>query len=70
MLYINPDECIDCDQCIEACPITAIMKDTDAPQEWCDKNRNFPFSEDKRINDPSQVTHGPNYDPNHPNLVG
>ena len=25
MLYIDPEECIDCDACVEACPVDAIF---------------------------------------------
>ena len=25
-LYINPDECIDCDACVPACPVDAIVE--------------------------------------------
>jgi ferredoxin len=25
MLYIHPDECIDCGACVPACPVAAIM---------------------------------------------
>ena len=28
-LYINPDECIECDACIPACPPDAIYEDED-----------------------------------------
>lgn len=31
MLVINPDECIDCDLCVDECPIEAIVSDTDLP---------------------------------------
>lgn len=34
MLYINPDECIDCGLCEPECPVTAIFVDTDVPPEW------------------------------------
>lgn len=32
MLYINPDECIDCAACEPVCPVTAIFADDDVPQ--------------------------------------
>ena len=32
MLYINPDECIDCDACAPACPVQAIVPEDDAEQ--------------------------------------
>jgi len=32
MLYINPDECIDCGACEPACPFTAIFAEDDVPE--------------------------------------
>jgi NAD-dependent dihydropyrimidine dehydrogenase PreA subunit len=34
MLYINPDECIDCGACQPACPVEAIYRDEDVPEQW------------------------------------
>jgi NAD-dependent dihydropyrimidine dehydrogenase PreA subunit len=34
ILYINPDECIDCGLCEPECPVTAIFVDTDVPSVW------------------------------------
>ncbi|MEX0715572.1 MAG: ferredoxin family protein [Planctomycetaceae bacterium] len=34
MLYINPDECIDCDACRVECPVEAIYFEDDVPPEW------------------------------------
>lgn len=31
MLYINPDQCIDCGACVDACPVEAIAPDFDLP---------------------------------------
>lgn len=42
MLYIHPDECIDCGLCESECPVTAIFVDTDVPAQWksyIEKNR-------------------------------
>ena len=33
-LYIDPTECIDCDACIEACPVDATMSEDDVPVQW------------------------------------
>lgn len=33
MLYINPDECIDCGACIPACPVNAIFRDDEVPED-------------------------------------
>ena len=34
MLYIQPDECVDCDACEPVCPVTAIFAEDDVPEEW------------------------------------
>jgi NAD-dependent dihydropyrimidine dehydrogenase PreA subunit len=34
MLYIQPDECIDCAACEPVCPVTAIFAEDDVPPEW------------------------------------
>lgn len=64
-LYINPDECIDCDACAPVCPVSAIFPEDEVPGEWSDyieQNKNFEFAEDLRRNSKDQVTHGPSWD--------
>jgi ferredoxin len=34
MLYIDPDECVDCDACRGECPVEAIFYEDDVPAEW------------------------------------
>jgi ferredoxin len=34
MLYIQPDECIDCEACVPECPVEAIFHEDDCPDEW------------------------------------
>ena len=34
MLYIEPDECIDCGACVPVCPVSAIFSEEDLPAEW------------------------------------
>ena len=34
MLYIQPDECVDCGACEPVCPVTAIFYEDDVPPEW------------------------------------
>jgi NAD-dependent dihydropyrimidine dehydrogenase PreA subunit len=34
LLYINPDECIDCGACEPACPFTAIFEESAVPAQW------------------------------------
>jgi NAD-dependent dihydropyrimidine dehydrogenase PreA subunit len=33
MLYIDPDECIDCGACEPACPVSAIFAEDDVPED-------------------------------------
>ncbi|BBZ78062.1 ferredoxin [Mycolicibacterium anyangense] len=33
MLYINPDECVDCAACEPVCPVDAIYFDENVPEE-------------------------------------
>ncbi len=34
MLYIEPDECIDCGACEPECPVEAIFTEEDVPDDW------------------------------------
>ncbi|MCH8992073.1 MAG: 4Fe-4S binding protein [Acidobacteria bacterium] len=34
MLYIHPEECIDCGLCVDACPVEAIVPDDEVPDKW------------------------------------
>jgi ferredoxin len=34
MLYINPDECIDCGACAPECPVDAIFDENEIPEKW------------------------------------
>ena len=34
MLYIDPEECIDCGACEPECPVEAIFAEEDVPEEW------------------------------------
>ncbi len=34
MLYINPDECIDCGACAPECPVSAIFPVETVPEQW------------------------------------
>jgi len=42
MLYIHPDECIDCGACEPECPVTAIFPEEDVPPDqtpFIEKNK-------------------------------
>lgn len=34
LLYIEPDECIDCGACVPVCPVSAIFALEDLPEKW------------------------------------
>jgi ferredoxin len=42
MLYIEPDECIDCGACVPVCPVSAIFVLDDLPADWAE------FFDDRR----------------------
>lgn len=55
MLYIDPDECIDCGACEPECPVQAIFEDSEVPedkQEWvainAEKASELPVIADKQ----------------------
>lgn len=33
-LYIDPERCIDCGACVEACPVLAIYEADNLPSKW------------------------------------
>ncbi len=33
-LFIDPEECIDCQQCVPACPVEAIFAEDEVPEKW------------------------------------
>lgn len=44
MLYIDPNECIDCGLCEPECPVDAIFMEDELPDQWKDyaqKNADF-----------------------------
>lgn len=36
MLYIHPDECIDCEACVPECPVEAIYHQDNVPADYKD----------------------------------
>jgi NAD-dependent dihydropyrimidine dehydrogenase PreA subunit len=34
MLFIEPDECIDCGACVPVCPVEAIFALDELPEKW------------------------------------
>ena len=39
MLYIQPDECVDCGACEPVCPVEAIYYEDDVPEVWKDYSK-------------------------------
>lgn len=33
-MFINPEDCIDCGQCVDHCPVDAIFYEDDVPEQW------------------------------------
>ncbi|KPK93836.1 hypothetical protein AMJ80_05755 [bacterium SM23_31] len=74
MLYINPDECIDCGACEPECPVNAIFLEEEGPgydetkckhdaQYYIDLNYNFDYEGKEPVTSKKDVVHGPNWDP-------
>ncbi len=53
MLYIHPDECIDCGACEPACPVSAIYPEEDVP---ADEEKWIQINADKCEEDLDNVT--------------
>ncbi len=34
MLYIDPNDCLDCGACVPECPVNAIYQELDVPAKW------------------------------------
>jgi ferredoxin len=34
MLYIDADDCVDCEACVPECPVEAIFQEDDVPEVW------------------------------------
>lgn len=34
MLYIDPQDCIDCEACVPECPVEAIFAEGNTPAQW------------------------------------
>lgn len=50
-LYIDPDRCIDCAACVDACPVNAIYKQELLPPRWAhyaEVNRDYYRNAEKR----------------------
>ena len=49
LVFINPDECIDCGACVPECPVNAIFAEDEVPgemEEWTPLNAEY-FSMDR-----------------------
>jgi NAD-dependent dihydropyrimidine dehydrogenase PreA subunit len=65
MLYIHPDECVDCGACEPVCPVEAIFYEDDVPEKWKDYyTANVDFFED--IGSPGGASKIGKIDKDHP----
>ena len=58
MLYIHPDECVDCGACEPVCPVEAIYYEDDVPEEWTEYTltRNFTDPNGNRVRYKAEMT--------------
>jgi NAD-dependent dihydropyrimidine dehydrogenase PreA subunit len=65
MLYIHPDECVDCGACEPVCPVEAIFYEDDVPDQWKDFYKaNVEFFEE--IGSPGGASKTGKIDKDHP----
>jgi len=65
MLYIHPDECVDCGACEPVCPVEAIFYEDDTPEQWKDYyNANVDFFDD--LGSPGGASKTGDIDKDHP----
>lgn len=57
MMYINPDECIDCAACEPVCPVTAIFVEDEVPDKWSKFTpMNYDYFNDKDLDELADAT--------------
>ena len=57
MMYIEPDECIDCAACEPVCPVTAIFVEDQVPEQWKDYiPMNYDYFKGKDMNELKEAT--------------
>src|SRR3954447_16790215 len=65
MLYIHPDECVDCGACEPVCPVEAIFYEDDVPEQWKEYYKaNVEFFDD--LGSPGGASKVGKIDKNHP----
>ena len=69
MLYIHPDECVDCGACEPVCPVEAIFYEDDTPEEWKEYyTANVDFFDD--LGSPGGAAKMGEIDHDHPFIAG
>ena len=57
MMYINPDECIDCAACEPVCPVVAIYVEDQVPEQWQNYiPMNYDYFKDKDLDELKEAT--------------
>jgi len=72
MLYIHPDECIDCGACVPACPVAAIYDSVDSTPEsqkaFVEANAVYRAGEPDAVSRAESIVKG--HQEAHPELMG
>ena len=63
-LYIDPEECIDCEACVPECPVEAIFHETNVPAPWTqyvqlNRDRVSALREEGNITEKKEPKEGP-----------
>jgi ferredoxin len=64
MLYIDPNDCLDCDACVPECPVEAIYPESQVPAKWqafveLNASRVRELTEGGHITERQEPLHGP-----------
>src|SRR5262245_15304896 len=66
MLYIDPQDCIDCEACVPECPVEAIFAEANVPAQWAsftplnaEKSAALKASDDGHITEKQDAKEGP-----------
>jgi ferredoxin len=64
MLYIDPNDCIDCEACVPECPVEAIYTEANVPGQWSsfiqlNKDKCTALKGDGHVTEKSDPVEGP-----------
>lgn len=66
MLYIDPEDCINCEACVLECPVEAIFAEENTPSKWqsyiqlnADRSADLKAKDDTNITEKQDALEGP-----------